>query len=121
MFGRIRRQHPRCGADAEAFASSALGHSQALLAPEPLDLLVVDDPALGTGIVVGGAKPAARMVFRVPAKPAPQAGIGVGRGRRRGLASLGDSVLPGHPAGEQLRYTHRTDEVMHGRPPAFRA
>ena len=59
------------------------------------------------------------MLFRILAKPGPQAGIGVGRCRRGRLMALGASVLPGHPAGEPLRYTHRADEVVHGRPPVF--
>jgi hypothetical protein len=31
------------------------------------------------------------------------------------------SVLPGHPAAEPLTGTHRVDEVVHDRPPAFQA
>jgi hypothetical protein len=49
--------------------------------PEPLDLLVVHHPALGASIVVGGAKPAPRMIFGVLAQPGPQAGIGFGNSR----------------------------------------
>jgi len=37
------------------------------------------------------------------------------------LMALVASVLPGHPAGEPVTGTHRVDEVVHGRPPAFRA
>ena len=52
-LGRVR-----C-AGAQAFAAAALGHAKAFLAPEPLDLLVVDGPAVGAGVVIGGGTRAA--------------------------------------------------------------
>ncbi len=51
----------------------------------------------------------------------PPPGVRVGRCAVRGLAALGGSVLPGHPAGEPFTHTHHVDEVVHGRPPACRA
>jgi hypothetical protein len=82
---------------------------------------MVHDPALAARVVVRGPKPAPWMIFRVLPKPRPQPGIGVSRGRCSGLMALRGSVLPGHPTGEPLRHTHRADEVVNGRPPAFRA
>ena len=40
-----------------------VAHPQALVAPEPLDFLVVDLPALSAGIVVVRTEPAARMIL----------------------------------------------------------
>jgi hypothetical protein len=64
--------HTRLGASAfggfgvvlvQPLASPLLRHSQAFLAPQPLDLLVVDVPALVAGVVVGVAEPAPRMIL----------------------------------------------------------
>jgi hypothetical protein len=118
---RVSGRHTWCGAGAQSLAASPLRHPQAIVAPKPLDLLVIDNPARRACIVVGGAEAASWMVFRVLAKPGAQSGIGVGWGRCGWLVALGGSVLPGHPAGEPLRDTHRVDEVMHSRPPALRA
>jgi hypothetical protein len=41
----------------EVFAAPSLRHAQAFLAPQPLDLLVVDRPAVGTSLGAGVAKP----------------------------------------------------------------
>src|SRR6185437_15062357 len=80
----VDRPHPvRCvgarsvrgGACAGAFASSALRHPQPLLAPEPLDLLVVDRPALATGIGVGIAEHAPRMILGPVPQPRPQRSV----------------------------------------------
>jgi hypothetical protein len=74
-IGCIRHERRRRGRGAVAFASSPLGDPQSFIVPKPLDLLVIDGPALGAGIVVGGAKSAARMVFGVLAQPNPQWGV----------------------------------------------
>ena len=39
---------------ASSFAASALRHPHAFVTPESLQLLVVDRPSLGPGVVVGG-------------------------------------------------------------------
>jgi hypothetical protein len=69
---------------AETLAPTSLRHPQALVAPEPLDFLVVDLPALSAGIVVGRTEPAARMVPCPVPQPRAQPGIRVGRCRRCG-------------------------------------
>ena len=73
----IRSWRRCCGADAQTFAPSALRHPQALLTPQPLNLLVVHDPALAAGVVVGAPESPPRMGFRVLAKPRPQPGVGI--------------------------------------------
>jgi hypothetical protein len=97
------------------------GHAKAFLAPEPLDPLVVDGPAVDAGVVIGGAEPAPRVILRVLAQPLPQSGIRVGHRGTCRFSSLRCSVLPGDPAGEPLTDLHRGDEVLNGRLPAFRA
>ena len=104
-----------------AFAPPPLRHPQPFLAPQPLDLLVIDDPALAAGIVIGGPKPATRMILSVRAQPRPQRRIRILRRGRDGFVSLGGSVLPGHAAGEPFADPQHPLEVMNGRPPAFRA
>ena len=110
----------RC-ASAGAFTSSPVRHAQPFLAPEPLDLLVVDVPALGVGIVISRPEPPPRVVLGVAAKPDPQRRVRTGCGGACRLSPLCGSVLPGDPAGEPFAHAHHTDEVSHGRPPAFRA
>ena len=117
----IRGRHAECSAGAQTFPSSALRHPQAFLAPHPLKLLVIHDPALGAGIVIGAAETPARMGFGIPVQPGAQCRVGVGRRRRRRLVSLCAPVLPGHPARKPLTDRHRRDEVVHGRAPTFRA
>ena len=63
-------------AGAGAFASSLVRHAQPFLAPEPLDLLVVDVPALGAGVVIRKPEPAPRVVLGVAAKPDRSAASG---------------------------------------------
>jgi hypothetical protein len=60
---RIRGGHGACGRGAEALAPAALRCPQALIAPEPLHLLVVDLPAVGTRVVIRRAKSAAWMAL----------------------------------------------------------
>ena len=104
-----------------AFAAPPLRHPQPFFTPESLDLLVIDMPALTAGIVIGGPKPAARMILGLCAQPGPQDRIGVGRCRRGGLVSLGGAVLPGDAAGEPFTDPQHPLEVVYGHPPAFRA
>ena len=61
---------------AVAFAAPPLWHPQPFLTPQPLNLLVIDDPAFPAGIVIGRTEPTARMVLGVGAQPGPQRGIG---------------------------------------------
>ena len=51
----VRRlgRHRLSGGGAEPFATTALRHPEPLVAPQPLDFLVVDWPALSPGVVVG--------------------------------------------------------------------
>jgi hypothetical protein len=86
-----------------------------------LQFLVVDDPALAARVVIGGAESPPQMILGVVMQPCPQTGIGIGRRLGLGLAALGCSVLPGHPAGEPFTHAHHRDEAVHGRPPACRA
>ncbi len=46
-----------------AFASSPLRHSESVFTPKALDLFVIDDPAIGAGVVVGWPESTAGMVF----------------------------------------------------------
>ena len=55
-----------------AFAAAALRHPEPFVAPQPLDLLVVDVPALAAGVVVGAAVTPPRMGFGVVPQPLPQ-------------------------------------------------
>lgn len=91
------------------FAAAPLWHAQAFLAPESLHFLVIDMPAFTAGIVIGGAKAAAGIVFGVAAQPGPQLGVGVLRGGAGGFVALGGAMLPGHAAGEPFA------DPQHGR------
>jgi len=61
-FGASARR-VRCRARPQPLASPLLRHSQAFLASQPLDLLVIDVPALVAGVVVGVAESAPRMIL----------------------------------------------------------
>ena len=104
-----------------ALAASPLRYPQPFLTPKPLDLLVIDHPTLGTNVVISRPKSASWMGAGILAQQRPQTRIRIGHGGGRRLASLGCSVLPGHPAGEPLTDLHRGDELINGRPPAIRA
>jgi hypothetical protein len=104
-----------------ALAAPPLGHSQSFFAPEPLDLLVIDNPTFATGIVVGGPESAPGMVFGVLAQPCPQGSIRIVGGLGDGLVSLCGAMLPGHAAGEPFADTHDALQVTNGCPPALRA
>ena len=82
---------------------------------------MIDDPTLGTGVMVSGPEPAAGMILGVGAKPIPQCSIGVLWRRRGGLVALGGAVLPGHAAGEPFADPQHALEVTNGCPPVFRA
>jgi len=98
-----------------------LRDAEALVAPQPLDLLVVDKPAFAAGIVVGAAMAPPGVGFGVVAQPLPQCGVQVDGCAVDWLMALSCSVLPGHSAGEPFTHPHRVDEVVHGRAPACRA
>ena len=103
------------------FAAPPLRHPQPFLPPKPLNPLVIDDPTLCAGIVVGGPESPPGMVLGVLTQPDSQRCIGIlGRGRY-GLVALAGSVLPGHPAGEPFADPQHQLEVANGCPPAFRA
>ena len=103
------------------FALSPLRYPQAFFAPKPLDLLVIDDPPLAAGIMVGRPETAAGMLLSIAPQPLPQGGVRIGGSRRDGFVALGSAVLPGDAAGEPLADPQRPLEVTNGCPPAFRA
>jgi hypothetical protein len=86
-----------------------------------LNLFVIDDPALTTGVVVSGPEPPARVILGIGTQPVPQRGVGVLRCHRGGLVALSCAVLPGNAAGEPFTDPQHVLEVTNGRPPAFRA
>ena len=116
-----RRPPERRGGTAVALSSSPLRNPQPFFPPKPLDLLVIDDPALSASVVVGGPEPPAGMILSVVTQPVSQRGVGVLRCRRGGFVALSGAVLPGHAAGEPLADPQHALEVTNGRPPAFRA
>jgi hypothetical protein len=61
-FGCIRDYDRWCGGAAVAIAPAALWHSKPLFAPKALHLLVIDCPALCTGVVIRGPKWRIRIV-----------------------------------------------------------
>ena len=103
-----------------AFAASPLRQPKSLLAPKALDLLVIDLPAVTTGIVICGPKPPPGMLLRVLAQPRPKRSIGIIRRGRDGLVALSGAVLPGHPAGEPFADPQHPLEVTNGCPSTFR-
>jgi len=103
------------------FTSPPLRHPQPFLTPKPLDLLVIDDPTLAAGVMVGRPKPAAGMVLGVVAQPGPQGGVRVLVGIGAGLVSLSGAVLPGHAASEPLADPQHPLKATNGHPLAFRA
>src|SRR5829696_6829760 len=76
--------HRLSGGGAEPFAAAALRHPEPFVAPQPLDLLVVDVPALPAGVVVGPTVTPPRVGFGVVRQPLPQPGVRVDRRRRGG-------------------------------------
>jgi hypothetical protein len=104
-----------------AFSASTLRHSQPFFAPKALNLLVIDCPAPGAGVVIGGSEPTSWVVPGVLAEPVPQGRIRIVRGGRDRLVSLGGAVLPGHAAGEPFADPQHALEVTNGRPPTRRA
>ena len=102
-------------------AATPLRYPQPFLTPKTLDLLVIDDPSLGSGVVIRGTESPPRMVLGVAAKPGPQLGVGISGSGREGFVALGSAVLPGRPAGEPLADPQQALEVTNGCPPAFRA
>ena len=94
------------GADAAALA--------ALLRAKALNLLLIDCPAFGAGVVIGGSKPPPRMILGTGAKPGPQRCIRI-LGRGRGwFVSLGGALLPGHAAAEPFADPQHALEVADG-------
>ena len=120
LVGRISIDLRR-GGDAVAFSAATLRYPQALLAPEPLEFLVIDIPTFGAGIMIGGPKPTTRMVLGPGTQPFAQRGIPILRRGRHRRVSLGGAVLPGNPAGEPFTDPQHSLELVHGSPPAFRA
>jgi hypothetical protein len=76
----------------EALAlSSAGGHAQGLLAPDPLDALSVEGPSLVDELRVRSAVAPSRALSRELAQPGAQGGV---LGRSGGLVALGRAVPP---------------------------
>ena len=57
------------GGGTHAFAAATLRHAEALLAPQPLDLLVVHHPALCAGVVIRPAVSPSWVLLRVRPEP----------------------------------------------------
>ncbi len=91
------------GAGPGAFTSTALRHAQAFVSPQALKFLVVDVPAVGTGIVIRPPVSPPRMRLGVVTQPLAQASIRVCWGLVGWLVALGGAVVPGHPARERPR------------------
>ena len=109
------------GGGSAAFAAPPLRHPKTLFTPKALDLLVIDDPTLAAGIVIGRPKSTSRMIPGVLAQPDPQRLIRVFGCYRDGLMALGGTVLPGDAAGEPLTDPQHPLKVTNGRPPTLRA
>jgi hypothetical protein len=60
--GPIRGHRVRHRRATVAFTASPLRHPQPFLTPKPLNLLMIDQPALTAGIVIGRSEPATRMI-----------------------------------------------------------
>ena len=104
-----------------AFASSPLRHSESFFTPKALDLFVIDDPAIGAGVVVGWPEPTAGMVFGLLAQPVSQRPVRVLRCCRGRFVALCGAMLPDHAAGEPFADPQHPLEMTNGYPPASRA
>jgi hypothetical protein len=86
-----------------------------------LNLLVIDDPSLTAGIVIGRSEPTTGMVLSVGAQPLPSRGIRILGGIGGGLVALSSAVLPGNAAGEPFTDPQHPLEMTNGCPTTFRA
>ena len=90
-------------------------HLQPFLAPEPVDLLLVDLTVL---VVAqrrpGPPEPVAGVFGGVGTQPGPHFGIGIGRGLRLRQSSVGGAGQPNGLARQPLRHAQRGDEHVHG-------
>ena len=96
-----------------------LRHPQALLAPEPLDLLAVHRPALLADSAPGEPVAPARVLGRELPQPLPQRVVAVAAAA--GLVALGRAVLPGDLARPPLRQSEPFDDHPNGIASAGRA
>jgi hypothetical protein len=86
-----------------------------------LNLFVIDDPAVGAGVVVGRPESTARMILRVCSQPFTQRGVRILWRGRDGFVTLGGAMLPGHPAGKSFADPQHALEMANGCPTVFRA
>jgi len=90
-------------------------HPQALAAPEPLDGLAVDQPALLAELGVGAPVAPAGMGPAEPAQRLAEGAVPIGLDRPK---TLGAAVLPDQPARPPLRHPKHLLEVCDGAAPA---
>ncbi len=109
----------RAGGGAESLAFAPLGrHAQPFLAPQPLDGLTVDDPALPAELGVGAPIAPARMGSAEGTKLLAERPVAVRWDR---LVTLGGAVLPDQLARPPLGDAEHPLEVLDGAAPAGRA
>jgi hypothetical protein len=120
VIGVLGRQPiRRRGRGAQALAFAPLGrHPQAFLAPEPLDGLTVDHPALVQQLGMGTAVAPAGMGTAERTKLLAQRPITL---RLGGLVALGGAVLTDDPAGQPLGETQHALQMVHGAAATCRA
>jgi hypothetical protein len=120
MVGMLGRQPlRRRGRDTKPLALAASrGHAEAFLAPEPLDGLAVDRPALLAELGVGAAVAPAGMGPAELAELFTQRPVAVWLDR---LVALGGAVLPDQPARPPLGDPEHPLQVLDGAAPAGRA
>lgn len=104
-----------------SLAASRHRHAQALLAPQPLNLLVVDHPTLGAGIVIGAAMTPASMLAGIVAQPLPQPTVGVLDRVTSWRVALCGPMLRDYPTREPLTEPHHPLQVVNGNATAGRA
>ena len=97
-----------------AFAATPLRDAQPFLAPEPLDLLVVHDPPLAAGIVVGPAVSPPRVLLRIRPQPVPQRQVRVGCRLTLERATVCGPAQPGQTARHSFAHPQLALEVVDG-------
>gem|GEM_PF-2002490 len=121
VVGCGRRDVLTGGGGADALAPAALRDPQALLPPQPLRLLVIDDPALSARIMVGSAVAPPRMLLRIRTQPRAQPGVAVDGGLVRMRDRERRAGQAHHPAREPRRDAQHVDQVAGSSPLRARA
>lgn len=89
--------------DAVPLALSALCITKSFLAPQPLDLLVIDDPVFAASVTVCGPEPRSGCFSAGAYGQSRRAVAGSFRGRGRGSMALIGACCPGDVAGQAAR------------------